>query len=129
MFSWRRIFFWSLASVAAVGLLFAANAGRHALGRYIRDVHPRTVTRMLAQWEVELRDDPSPGMLEYVENHYRYEDMPEYLNTEVAIELAAQRERTMEAIRAGLREQWEKEERRAEAWHRKMADEASSQSK
>jgi hypothetical protein len=37
-------------------------------------------------------------MVSYVENHYRYEDMPDYRGTAVADELAKQRKRTMDAI-------------------------------
>jgi hypothetical protein len=66
-----------------------------------QDIHPRNVTRFLLQIEQEYRaGNPSHrgGMLEYVEDHYRYEDMPEFRNSPVAEELARQRQRTMDAI-------------------------------
>jgi hypothetical protein len=93
--------------LAAIGV--AGAAGVSATYRFIRDVHPRTVTRFLKQVEDEFRrrakgsgDDYARGMIEYVQNHYPYENMPEHCDTVVAKELAAQRKRTLDAISASL---------------------------
>ena len=91
-------------------LFVAAAFGIYQIDILLRDVHPQNITRALAQWEIDYRHvgdqgaSHHRGMLEYVENHYRYEDMPEYRDVPVANELAAQRQRTLNAIRAGLEE-------------------------
>jgi hypothetical protein len=69
------------------------------------EAHPKAVKRFLAEVETEYRQPTSweeqpkaREMVSYVENHYRYEDMPNYRGTDVAVELAKQRRRTIDAI-------------------------------
>jgi hypothetical protein len=74
------------------------------LAEYVRDVHPRNITRELAQWEDEFRQgrtnaNHARGMLTYAEQYYRYEDDPEHRDTPVGQALAKQRLETLAAIR------------------------------
>jgi hypothetical protein len=91
----------AVACVAAAPTFFA----------YVRDIHPRTVTRFLAQIEQEYDAKPSGDaedarvMIEYVKDHYRYEDMPDHRDTQAAKELATQRAQTIESIETWITRQ------------------------
>ncbi len=101
---------WLLFLVAVI--VIACFAAAPLAIRRLQDIHPRNVTLFLVQIEEEYRgrgDDGgarhTKGMLKYVEEYYRYEDMPEHRGTPVAEELAKQRKRTMEAIEEYLKRQ------------------------
>jgi hypothetical protein len=93
-------------------LIAACFAAAPSVFKYIRDIHPRNVALFLAQIEEEYRNHGNDGgkkqareMLQYVQEHYRYEDRPEHQGTSVAEELATQRKRTIKSIEAYLRRQ------------------------
>src|SRR3712207_807651 len=101
---------WSLVLIAVFVIAFLGALPQ--LFKYIDGIHPRNVTISLAQIEEQYRSRGSDGgdqhakeMLDYVENYYRYEDMPNHRGTPVANELARQRKRTIEAIEQYLKRQ------------------------
>ncbi len=101
----KRIFL-PLAATTAIMVFVAACVLIPRAVSYLDEIHPRGITRELAQWEQEYRvRDPDRSSvkhareyLEYVENYYRYEDMPEYRDNDAVKELAKQRQETMKVI-------------------------------
>ena len=76
------------------------------LGEYGSGLHATSVRRLLSDIETEYRGPRprnEPGMLNYVTNYYRYEDMPRERDLPAVRELAVQRNRTIAAI-----EEWHK---------------------
>ena len=101
----KRIFI-PLAATIAIMVFVAACVLIPRAIVYLDEIHPRGITRELAQWEQEYRDR-SPDQtsvkhareyLEYVKNYYCYEDMPEYRDNDAVKELAKQRQKTMKVI-------------------------------
>jgi hypothetical protein len=101
----RRRLLILLFSALAVGIGIAVVR----LPPYIRDIHPRTVTRFLEQVEADFDsgsehdEQNARDLIGYVEQHYPYENMDGHRGTPVAEQLAKQRQRTIEAIERWLR--------------------------
>lgn len=97
--------------VIGLGIIVAAGIGLQRLVVYVHELHPNAITQAMASWELEYAKTPTDehferqiGILEYVRNYYPYEHDPNYKGTELAKMLAAQRERTLQAIAKGLKE-------------------------
>jgi hypothetical protein len=106
----RRI---SLATGVYLSLGLIGIVGAVVLPRLIAwldEMHPRNITRQLAAWESQY-DEVSTleeaksriALMEYVRDHYRYEDMLEYRGNKVIAALAAQRAKTLKAMADSLR--------------------------
>jgi hypothetical protein len=89
----------TLLAVATAILLAAVPA----IIRRVEDAHARAIAAELAKFEEQFCDGqrvPSRLELEYVENFYRLEDLPDYEGRPAVQELARQRQRTLEALKA-----------------------------
>jgi hypothetical protein len=99
--------------LAALGLAIIAAIvfGVQVIERMIFEAHPRAVQRALASWEDDYRKveniqefHRNIDMLVYIRDHYPYENMPDYKDSEVGRDLALQRAHTTEVIVNALRE-------------------------
>jgi hypothetical protein len=102
----RDYFFIAIASA----VMIAACLAIPRFVTYVDEIHLRNVTIAIAQWGEEYRDGTNWGgakhardMLQYVEGHYRYEDMPEYRDSAAAKKLAEQRRETLTIIQDWLK--------------------------